>query len=439
MLKTVRALLTRNRGDQGGAVVTASPFDERWLSLLIVFGMLGLLLRAPALVAISVIVLVISAISRALAVHAANRSDYERRFDQRRLFAGETLRVSCRASNLSRLPLVSLYVRDDAPRGFLRASDTPGGAPIQPDPTGRINLAQQLSLAERSVNTRSTTLVPTRRGHFRFETPSLEASDLLGLTDAERRVDRRDAVLVYPRTVSLDSINLPARQPIGALATRRRLIEDTGRTMGARDYAPGDSQRLIHWKATARAGKLQTRVHEYTSEPVAMVLLNVTTFNEVWFGSDPLRFEWAISVAASIASWAQDGNGIIGFSSNGCTPGSPEAIRVPAKRSPNQLADVLETLAMLGPFTMSRFAEYLLLEQRRLPANATQLIVTPMWDEAIELAVHRLVALGKRISVICTDYAFDVQRPLPCPASHLPPTDDFADWQRRFAAGENNA
>ena len=44
--------------------------------------------------------------------------------------------------------------------------------------------------------------------------------------------------------------------PPGAPASPQRLFEDPARLSGVRAYAPGDSQRRIHWKASAHTDEL---------------------------------------------------------------------------------------------------------------------------------------------------------------------------------------
>jgi uncharacterized protein (DUF58 family) len=338
--------------------------------------------------------------------------------------------VTGRILNQSRIPVISCYVRDDSPQYF-RELDTATGQLRKADPTGRVLLAQQAAVGGRQFVSRSVKIVAQRRGMFYFPKPSLRAVELLGMAElgaAEYELDLREALLVYPRTFTMQEMNFPARQPMGPLPSMRRLVEDLSRHMGARDYAPGDPYKLIHWKATARRGSLQTRVHEHTAEQVAMVLFNVTTFSDVWYGSEVERFEWSVSVAASLARWAGDTGMTLGFTSNGTTPRGPNAVRVPARRTPDQLANVLETMAMIGPYSLHRFEEFLLMEQHRIPANSTQIVVTPMFNQAIELALTRLLAMGKRLALICTDWKFEPVSALNCPVYHLPPTKAFCDW-----------
>lgn len=405
--------------------------NERWITLLIFIGLLGLVWRVPALAAVGLISLVVLVASYAFRLVALKGIRYSRRLNETRVFMGEPVDVACRLENDSRLPALSLHVRDDSPRGFVEAQElsehdvAPLAETLEEDATGRVNLSQTAALKPRAQITRAFHLRATRRGYHVFAEPRVRAADLLGISEVDRVEPLRDKVLVYPRVFALEELGLPARQPLGAIASLRRLIEDPTRNMGARDYQPGDPFRHIHWKATAHRGALQTRVFEHTAEPTSTVLLNVTTFENDWVGVDVERFEWAIAVAASIASWLHENGCTVGVSTNGCTPEVPDAIRVKPRRSPDQLTHVLETLAMLHPFTAMRFNEFVLHEMRHIPQGSSLIVVTPLLTEAIDIALRRLHDLGRRMLVVCADRAAPDLGALPFDAVHVPPTQDF--------------
>ena len=84
-------------------------------------------------------------------------------------------------------------------------------------------------------------------------------------------------ILVYPRIVPVTELGLPAQHPFGDHRSSRRLVEDPMRLMGSRDYSQGDNFRFIHWKATARQQKLQTKVFEPSATRPLAIFLNMQT------------------------------------------------------------------------------------------------------------------------------------------------------------------
>jgi uncharacterized protein (DUF58 family) len=412
-------------------------FDERWLTLLLFITVGGVILHIPAMSALGVLSIVIISVSAFLQRHVLDNVAYERRFSETRLFMGEIAEVACNLVNRSRLPIVSLQVDDVAPPGFQDADDTSPETSYKTDE--RINLSQMTALKPGEHTARISHLRAIRRGYYRFGTASLRAIDLLGLSVQERVDKPNDMLIVYPRVFALDDLGLPTRDPFGAFAALRRLVEDPARIMGARDYRFGDPFRQIHWKATAHAGALQTRVCENTSEPTAVVMLNVTTFEEDWRGTDVERFEWTLSVAGSLAVWADKNGCTIGLSSNGTAPSLPEALRVRPRRSPNQLTRILESLAVMYSFTLTPFAMFLLSEQSRLPLGASLVVVTPVFTPRIETALARLNSLGKNLIVIVVDRKAPDAHNLPYPVYHIPPPPDFWNggmWNGKQKSGE---
>lgn len=91
-------------------------FDERWVTLFVFIASIGVLMRIPALTALGVIGLVITAATSLLQRRALRGVVYERRFNETRLFVGETLTISNHVTNRGRLPVLSLQIDDRAPK-----------------------------------------------------------------------------------------------------------------------------------------------------------------------------------------------------------------------------------------------------------------------------------------------------------------------------------
>ncbi len=126
---------------------------------------------------------------------------------------------------------------------------------------------------------------------------AVASGDAFGLYSRAVVVESGDAVIVYPRLLSLEELGLPARSLLGDTRAQLRLFEDPSRTMGVREYVPGDGLRRVHWKTTARQGRLQVRVHEQTTTHKVGLFLSADDFT----GLTDDDFELAISVMASVA------------------------------------------------------------------------------------------------------------------------------------------
>jgi hypothetical protein len=85
-----------------------------------------------------------------------------------------------------------------------------------------------------------------------------------GLFRATQTTTNFETVLIYPRVVQLPEVALP-RGGADAHARRRRSMMGARPAASVRDYAAGDSMRLVHWPTTAHRGRLT--VKELEQEP----------------------------------------------------------------------------------------------------------------------------------------------------------------------------
>lgn len=135
----------------------------------------------------------------------------------------------------------------------------------------------------------------TRRGIIRVGPVRSVRGDPWGLL--RRRVRWTDAVdlVVHPDVVTLTGTSAGVLRDLEGQSTRE-LSNDDMSFHALRTYVAGDDRRNIHWKTTARTGRLMVRQYEDTRRTrTALVLAtNVEDF------ADPAEFELAVSVTASL-------------------------------------------------------------------------------------------------------------------------------------------
>ena len=119
--------------------------------------------------------------------------------------------------------------------------------------------------------------------------------DPLGLV--RRRLQWTDGVDLYihPRLVSLAGAASGVLRDLEGQATR--VLSDSDLSFHAlRDYVAGDDRRHIHWRSTARMGRLMVRQFEDTRRTHTAVALSTATDDY----ADADEFEIAVAAAASI-------------------------------------------------------------------------------------------------------------------------------------------
>ncbi len=97
------------------------------------------------------------------------------------------------------------------------------------------------------------------RGRYAFETVRLTIEDPFGLARASLEQGEPQALVVYPRLVALDQ--LFSEGGAHAQDGRRLLLRrPTGYELhSVREYAEGESLRKVHWRSTARRGRLMVK------------------------------------------------------------------------------------------------------------------------------------------------------------------------------------
>ena len=135
-----------------------------------------------------------------------------------------------------------------------------------------------------------------RRGRAPWERVSFSTRYPFGFFVKARMVALPAEVVVYPALLPEEPVvRVPAARQ-GPVPTRRR---GAGSELWKfRDYLPDDSLRWIHWKTSARAGRLLVREHEEEQERLVTLRLSVSGPRPV--EDNPYR-ERAISEVASLA------------------------------------------------------------------------------------------------------------------------------------------
>lgn len=240
-------------------------------------------------------------------------------------------------------------------------------------------------------------------------------------------------LLVYPLVVPLTRFGLPSRHPFGDYRAPRRLLEDPSRVIGVREYQYGDDLRRIHWKATARAMQLQSKVYEATTTYTLVLFVNVVSQMDAWYGIHPGLEELAICAAASVTGWAIDQGFAVGLYANTIlflpeeglsatqerekeeeqeseAKGRTETlvtselkrrrIHLPPANSEEQRKRIMETLARAQSYFGIPLEDLIQAERTRLPAGATVVVITSSISDQLLDTLAYVRRAGHAVSIL---------------------------------------
>lgn len=134
------------------------------------------------------------------------------------------------------------------------------------------------------------------RGVFQVGPATVLRTDPIGLFRRSRTDRDVHTLFVHPRTVAVPPASIGLIRDLDGNPTATIVDADIA-FHAIRPYMPGDAQRHIHWKSTAKTGMLMVKQFEETRRSRLTVLL-ATNHDE--FASSA-EAELAISVAASLA------------------------------------------------------------------------------------------------------------------------------------------
>lgn len=236
-----------------------------------------------------------------------------------------------------------------------------------------------------------------RRGIYSAGPVKITTGDPFGLFKMTRRYGDKQNVLVLPQPEELPYFWAPAAQLPGEGVVHKRTHYVTPNASGIREYYPGDSFNRIHWKSTARLGRMMVKTFEM--DPTSNIWIVLDMHKDVQAGEDDESTEeYGVRIAASLAYRFAHSNRMLGLMMQG-----REKVMMDPLRGSQQYGRILESLAVAEASGNVSLADLLHSDGRRLGRHTTVLIVTPSVDQAWVDALGLLLQQGARAAVILLD------------------------------------
>ena len=253
-----------------------------------------------------------------------------------------------------------------------------------------------------------------RRGVYTAGPVRITTGDPFGLFRLTRDYGERRQLLVLPRPEELPYFWSPVAQLPGEGTVRRRTHYVTPNASGVRDYYPGDSYNRIHWRSTARLGRLMVKTFEMDPTSNVWVLLDLEGHVQAGEGDDSTE-EYSVRIATSLAYHFVQSNRMLGLMAYG-----DETVILDPTRGSQQYGRILEAMAVARASGATPLNLVLEEEGRRFGRHTTLIVITPSSDKKWLPSLETTVQQGTRAAVVLLDAdSFGAEGSTPLPLDDL--------------------
>ncbi|HLJ54556.1 MAG TPA: DUF58 domain-containing protein [Chthonomonadaceae bacterium] len=254
-----------------------------------------------------------------------------------------------------------------------------------------------------------------KRGAYALRDFEVVAIDPLGVFAFTGRVPGDGEIVVYPQPEALSAFTLSGADGYGwqeftAAALRGASVDPDG----VREYAQGDPLRHIHWRQTARTGKLAVIEFEEPRTVNLVIALDLERGRNMGEGANT-TLEKAVSLAASLAKQAiQAGASLrLVLPEDAATNDSARASFAAAAvsdRGQEHLLAILDALARAEAESSQSISRLVTESVGVLLPGTTLAIITSNADTALADAIIRYTSAQTRVGVVFVDPAAFVQK-----------------------------
>jgi uncharacterized protein (DUF58 family) len=290
---------------------------------------------------------------------------YERSVSPTSTVVGDPVQVTLSLWNQSRLPIA--WAGSDDTLSQLLATRP---AAVELSTAGPMRPFERV--------TRRVAVIPTRRGVHEVGPVRVRVAEHFGTQSPFVDVpDEPLTILARPLMVPVVGAS-PRTAPLAQARARRSLFVDPTLFVGVRPYQSGDPLRSVHWRASAREGKLQAKRFEPALSRQQVIVLDVQTVEGPYWmlNYDEDLFEDLCVAALSMARANVVADAACGFAAAGFTRTTQRFAWLPPRADRGQIERIGDLLARLTTESSAPLSELLAWLPRRIARGTTIVILT---------------------------------------------------------------
>ena len=215
-----------------------------------------------------------------------------------------------------------------------------------------------------------------KRGLQELGRYTIETGDFLGLYPIIRLDAISKKVICTCERCEAEELELLGGE-MGEQSVRRFIMDDPTMLLGYREYTGREPMKQISWKQTAKVGRLMVRQNDYTTDRVAVVMVNMDS-------SQRPQLEECLKLVRTVCEELEEKKVPYELMSNGDLLSIPEGI------GRGHLFFILRRLGM------SRLADFTTFESlvercvRRRRSNCSYIVITPLLGPEGKSLIGRL-------------------------------------------------
>lgn len=367
--------------------MTDSHRTKRWrgaVAVALVAGGVGVVAMRPSLLLVAVVAIVF-AVYPLVSPPPSPAVEVHRTVDDPSPSDGQDVRVTVTVRNAGDHLLPDLRVVDGVPPALAVTDGSP-----------RLGTALRAGRTAEFAYT-----VEARAGRHQFAPATVVARDLSGGHEVETTAET-DTELRCVTAVGDVALRDATTVAVGSVLTRRG---GSGLEFhGTRQYRPGDELSRIDWSRFAKTGEHATV--QYRQERAADVVVLVDAREAAYRGAGdgPHAVACCVSAAQHLVPALFDGRNRVGIAGLGRSvawlqPGSGRHHRARARR----LLESHEAFSYVPPAEEPDLDRQLDALARRLSDDTQLVVLSPLLDDEVRVALTRLEARGHHVSVVSPD------------------------------------
>lgn len=312
-----------------------------------------------------------------------------RSFEVENCYVGDVLDLKIIAENSSRLPMSFVSMDMAMPEGVNFG---------QPAEQPRIRILTHLG--PRQSWAQSHPVCFNKRGYYLFSNTNYLNTDYYGVAQHQGQLRDCLEMHVYPPLRPLSDLLVDMRLFNGIKEQQRWMLEDPLLVVGSRDYSVTDPMKYVHWSATAKTNRLQSKKMAFTTESSAMLVLSVQLTDQYWNGWNGQALELMVETAAAICHSYETAGHKYGIASN-CpiTEGSGGVLSLPSSGR-KHYHQVFRILSKLNGYASSGLDALLGHVCKQVGIQTRLIIIAAFLPKAHQEVILKLMSLGYKVELV---------------------------------------